>query len=68
MEIERLFPKVRSLLDESEFGQDAIRKANGVVDRARLVIAAEDTAELRSVGDALKRTHNMFKGVVQKIG
>jgi molecular chaperone DnaK len=68
MEIERLFPKVRTLLDESEFGKDAIRKANGVVDRARLAIASEDAAELRSMGDALKRTHNMFKGVVQKIG
>ncbi|MEE2756283.1 MAG: molecular chaperone DnaK [Myxococcota bacterium] len=68
MELERLFPQVRSLLDESEFGQDAIRKANGVIDRAKLAIAAENVDELKSVHEALNRTHNMFKGVVQKIG
>jgi molecular chaperone DnaK len=68
MEVERLFPKVQSLLKDSEFGQDAIRKANGVIDRAKLAISADDTEELKNVGDALKRTHSMFKGVVQKIG
>ena len=68
MEVERMLPQVLEILQASEFGQDAIRKANGVIDRARLAISAENSDELQGVADALNRTHNMFKGVVQKMG
>ena len=68
MEVERIFPKVKGLLDSSEFGQEALRKADGVVDRAKSALEGEDVNELRSTVDALKRTHDMFKGVIQKIG
>lgn len=68
MEVERMLPQVLEILQASEFGQDAIRKANGVIDRARLAISAENSDELQGVADALNRTHSMFKGVVQKMG
>ena len=31
MEVERIFPKVKGLLDSSEFGQEALRKADGTL-------------------------------------
>ncbi len=68
IEIERVFPKVRQLLEGSEFGQDALRKAEGVLERAKVALEGNDAAALKTVLDAIKRTHTMFKGVVQKIG
>ena len=67
-EIERVFPKVRELLQGSEFGQDALSKAEGVLERARVALEGDDAAALKTVTDALNRTNTMFKGVVQKIG
>jgi molecular chaperone DnaK len=68
IDIERVFPKVKALLEGSEFGQDALRKADGVLERAKIALDGDDAAALKTVTDALKRTHSMFKGVVQKIG
>ena len=68
MEIEKIFPKVRSLLEGSDFGQDAIKKADGVLDRARRVMEGSDVPALKTSNEALSRTLTMFKGVVQKIG
>lgn len=67
-EIERIFPKVRSVLEGSDFGQDAIRKAEGVLERAKRALEGNDLAALKASNEALSRTLNMFKGVVQKIG
>jgi molecular chaperone DnaK len=68
VEIDKIFPKVRTLLEGSEFGQDALRKAESVVDRAREAMEGDDLASLKTSEEALSRTLNMFKGVVQKIG
>ncbi|RMH43561.1 MAG: molecular chaperone DnaK [Deltaproteobacteria bacterium] len=65
-EIEGLFPQVTEIISGSEFGQDAVRKARGVCERARQAIAAKDTATLVDTTEALTRTLNMFKGVVSK--
>ncbi|MEZ4430812.1 MAG: molecular chaperone DnaK [bacterium] len=67
-EIDRIFPKVRALLEGSDFGRDAVRKAEGVLDRARRAMEGDDLAALKTSNEALGRTLGMFKGVVQKIG
>ncbi len=67
-EIQKIFPKVQSLLAGSDFGQDALAKAEGVLERARRAMDGADLAALKTSNEALGRTLNMFKGVVQKIG
>jgi molecular chaperone DnaK len=65
-EIDALFPRVETAIAGSDFGQDAIKKARSVIERARQAIQGRD---LQAVGDsteALSRTLNMFKGVVAK--
>ena len=68
LEIERIYEQVHSLLEHSKFGQDALKKAKTVVDRAKLAMNSDDLEELRATNQNLKRTHAMFKAVVQKIG
>ncbi|HWN69077.1 MAG TPA: molecular chaperone DnaK [Haliangium sp.] len=65
-EIEGLFPEVTAIISGSDFGQDAVKKARAVCERARKAIAARDSAQLRETNEALNRTLNMFKGVVSK--
>jgi molecular chaperone DnaK len=67
-EVEKIFPRVRGLLEGSDFGKDAIRKAEGVLDRAKLAMDGTEIDALETANDALSRTLNMFKGVVSKIG
>jgi molecular chaperone DnaK len=68
MEIERVFPSVRDQLGGFDFGQDAIKKAEGVINQAKSAIEAGDMSAIRSSNEALSRTLNMFKGVLQRIG
>jgi molecular chaperone DnaK len=65
-EIESLFPRVEQAIAGSDFGQDAVKKARSVVDRARQSIQAQDTQAVVDSTEALTRTLNMFKGVVAK--
>jgi molecular chaperone DnaK len=65
-EIEGLFPQVSEIISGSDFGQDAVKKARSVCERARQAIAARDTTVLVESTEALNRTLNMFKGVVSK--
>jgi molecular chaperone DnaK len=65
-EIERLFPRVETAIAGSDFGQDAMKKARGVLERARQAIEARDLSGLNDANEALNRTLNMFKGVVAK--
>ena len=44
----------------------AVKKARGVVERARAAIAARDLPGLTEATEALTRTLNMFRGVVSK--
>ena len=65
-EIEELFPKVEEIIAGSDFGQDAVRKARAVLERARAAIEMKDLQAIQESAEALTRTHNMFKGVVSK--
>jgi molecular chaperone DnaK len=65
-EIEQLFPKVEEIIAGSDFGQDAVRKARNVLERAQTAITAHDLQSVIDTNEALSRTLNMFKGVVSK--
>ena len=65
-EIEQLFPRVEQAIAGSDFGQDAIKKARSVIDRAKNAIDARDAQAVIDSTEALGRTLNMFKGVVAK--
>jgi molecular chaperone DnaK len=65
-EIESLFPRVEAAIAGSDFGQDAVKKARSVIERARLGINGRDQKAVADSSEALMRTLNMFKGVVQK--
>jgi molecular chaperone DnaK len=65
-EIEALFQRVESAISGSDFGQDALKKARSVIDRARGAIATRDEQAVLESTEALSRTLNMFKGVVAK--
>ena len=65
-QIEQLFPAVTEIIAGSDFGQDAVKKARSVVDRARTAITAKDLPSLTEATEALGRTLNMFRGVVSK--
>jgi molecular chaperone DnaK len=67
-EIDKIFPKVRTVLEGSEFGQDAIRKAERVMDTARKAMEGNDLVALKNANEALARTLTMFKGVISKLG
>lgn len=67
-DVEKIFPRVRGLLEGSDFGKDAIQKAEGVLERARMAMDGTQVDALETANDALSRTLNMFKGVVSKIG
>jgi molecular chaperone DnaK len=65
-EIEGLFPQVTEIIAGSDFGQDAVKKARSVCERARQAITARDSHSLGEATEALTRTLNMFNGVVSK--
>ena len=65
-EIEALFTEVSGIISGSEFGQDAIKKARAVCEKARQAIAVKDLKTLQEATESLGRTLNMFKGVVSK--
>jgi molecular chaperone DnaK len=65
-EIEGLFPRVEQAIAGSDFGQDAVKKARSVIDRARQGIQSRDQQAVGDSTEALTRTLNMFKGVVAK--
>ena len=65
-EIEAMFPQVSEIISGSDFGQDAVKKARGVVERTKSAVTARDLTSLTEATEALTRTLNMFRGVVSK--
>ena len=67
-EIERLRPEVIKLIAASDFGEDALNKADRLVERAKRAIEMQDAQALKDVEEPLERTSTMFKGVAAKMG
>ena len=67
-EVEKLFPQVEQIIAGSEFGQDALKKANQFLEQGKAAMSTNDSQEIVGAKDSLMRTLNMFKGVVSKTG
>ncbi|MFN3198162.1 MAG: molecular chaperone DnaK [Bradymonadia bacterium] len=67
-EVDKVFPRACEILAGVDYGEEAIRKAEGVLRQARHALAHGDAEALGSAGDALSKTLNMLKGVVQRVG
>jgi molecular chaperone DnaK len=67
-DIERLTPVVREVIGASDFGDDALKKAALVCERAKRAIAMNDADALKQTKEPLDRTLLMFKGVAAKVG
>ena len=65
-EVNKLFPQVEQIIAGSEFGQDALNKAKGVLQVAEDARTSNDSKAVVEARDSLGRTMNMFKGVVSK--
>jgi molecular chaperone DnaK len=65
-DIEKMFPKVQTIVQSSDFGRDAIEKARAILERCRDAIGRKDLTALRAQMDSLARTHRMFKGVIAR--
>jgi molecular chaperone DnaK len=67
-EIAELMPQLRAATQDSEFGQDALRRAQGALDQAKAAGEGQDLARITETVDTLSRTVSLFKGVLQRIG
>jgi molecular chaperone DnaK len=66
-DIEKLRTDVASVITSSDFGGDALTKADRLVERAKRAISMQDVDALKQVKEPLERTQSMFKGVAQRV-
>ncbi|MBI4815918.1 MAG: molecular chaperone DnaK [Deltaproteobacteria bacterium] len=67
-DIEGTLPKVAPLISRSEFGGEALRKAQAAVDAARSTMATRSVEQIEAHREPLTRTLKMLKGVAEKMG
>jgi len=67
-EVEALMPQVRQLTGSSEFGRDALRKADGILASSRAAAKSEDLILLADWVDQLEKTRALFVGVLERLG
>jgi molecular chaperone DnaK len=67
-EVSGLMPQVRQLTGSSEFGREALRRAEEVVSSARAAVSSTDLAALSDWVDQLERTRVLFVGVLERLG
>ena len=63
-----LIPQLQQATDGSDFGPEAIARANRALETASQVAERGDTARVTESIDTLTRTLSLFKGVLQRIG
>jgi molecular chaperone DnaK len=67
-EVETLMPEVRQLTGSSEFGRDALRKAEAILTSSRAAARSEDLILLADWIDQLEKTRTLFVGVLERLG
>jgi len=67
-EVSALIPRVRQLTGSSEFGREALRRAEEVITSARAAAESDDLAALTDWVDQLERTRVLFVGVLERLG
>lgn len=66
-EIERLLPEARPIIATTDFGAEALRKAEQSLADARAAIARHDAAGLSATHGPLQRTMSLLKNVIEKL-
>ena len=66
--IDRLEAQIRQLTGNSEFGREALRRAEEVVASARAASESDDLEALSDWVDQLERTRVLFVGVLERLG
>jgi molecular chaperone DnaK len=67
-EVEALMPPVRQITGSSEFGRDALKKADAILASSRAAARSEDLMLLADWIDQLEKTRTLFVGVLERLG
>lgn len=67
-DVDALLPQVRSFMSASDFGREALAKAQGTRQRAHGAVERRDMKGLEASKEPLERTLRMLRGVAQKMG
>lgn len=66
-DVDAILPRVRDFMSSSDYGKEALSKAQGTRDKAQTCIERRAKDELEQVKDPLERTLRMLRGVAQKM-
>ena len=67
-EVDALLPRARPIIVGTDFGADALNKAEKTIQRARRALSERDHRELGETLKPLERTLSLLRSVVQKLG
>ncbi len=67
-ELEQLLPKVKSAVEGSQSGEEAVSRAAKLLERTRAAEAARDTAMMLAAKESLDQTLQLLRGIAQKLG
>ena len=67
-ELREMIPRLQDLTGGSEFGMDAIARAQKVIASAEAAMAGKDLKLLTDAVDQLNRTSSLFRGMIERIG
>jgi len=67
-DVETILPQVQSFMSGSDFGKEALAKAEGALVRAKAGSDARDMEQMKAAREPLERTLRMLRGVAQKMG
>lgn len=67
-DVESILPQVQAFMSGSDFGKEALAKAEGALKRAQTASAARDLDQMKAAREPLERTLRMLRGVAQKMG
>ena len=67
-ELTQLLPRVRELTQGTDFGQDALAKAEQTAAQARTALSSSELSSVVQALEQVGRAVNLFRGVVQRLG
>ena len=67
-DVETILPQVRGFMGGSDFGKEALMKAEAALNKAKAAAQGRSLDALETARDPLERTLRMLRGVAQKMG
>jgi molecular chaperone DnaK len=67
-EVRALLPKIQAAMNGSDFGMDALKRAEQTLTQGEQVLRGKSISAIVGSTDQLTRTLNLFKGWLQRIG